>query len=160
MRWNDFAALPAICRFEERAQGLFQALNEFCICAPAGPNQYVDTVVMANGACSSSLVPSALGPFLQKRIGGWTSATTFPGPEFVLFDFGWLATKNGCNGTGRDEWYEGGETLGGFPAFDWAGLALAPEFEDLGSARFSFTNPAVRIGAPHVAEYLLNFNLP
>jgi len=162
MRWNDYSTAPQICRFEERAQGIFQAGNTFCFCAgppPANP-QYIDTMVSAQGACGSSVVPSPNGPFTQKQIGGWTSATAWPGQEFVLFDFGWLDTKNGCIGTGRPEWYEGGETIGGFPATDFAGVALGRQFEDLGSARFSFINPAVRIGAPHVCEYLLNFNLP
>jgi hypothetical protein len=160
MRWNNFATLPLICNFEERVQGVFQAMNEFCLCSPSPINQYIDTAVSAFGGCGSSVTPSPLGPFFQKRIGRWTTTATYPGVEFVLFDFGWLATKNACTGTGSDQWYEGGETIRGYPAFDFAGNQLASEFEDLSSCRQSFANPAVRIGAPHVSEYILNFNLP
>jgi hypothetical protein len=45
-------------------------------------------------------------------------------------------------------------------AVDINGLLLDPEFEDLGSCNNSITNPAIRIGAPHVSDYILNFNLP
>ena len=97
---------------------------------------------------------------MQKRIGGWTAAGSYPGLEYALFDFGWLDYRNGCSATNTPEWFEGGETIGGYPAVDFAGLALAPEFEDLGSCNTSTTSSAVRIGAPHLADYLLYLNLP
>jgi hypothetical protein len=77
-----------------------------------------------------------------------------------LFDFGYLSYVNGCTATTSQEWFEGGETVGGYPATAFTGLPLDPEFEDLGSSNNSTTNPAIRIGAPHFANYLLNFNLP
>ena len=161
LRRNLWGPAPVACSFEEAVMGAFASLNEFCACGPAGaPNQYVATQVTANGACGSLVQPSPIGVFQQKRIGRWTSATLYPGPEFLLFDFGFLDTTDGCTGAATMEWYEGGETLRGFPAFDFAGLSLDPEFEDLGSCNNSYTNPAIRIGAPHVSNVILNFNLP
>ena len=159
-RWNNWGPAPQACTNEEPATGAFLAQNEFCFCIPTGPNQYVNTSVNANGTCGSTVANDPLGLFLQKRIGGWTSATQFPGIEFALFDFGYLRYGNGCNLTSSVEWFEGGETLGGYMAIDVNGLLMNPEFEDLGSSNNSTTNPAIKIGAPHVVNYVLNFNLP
>lgn len=161
MRWNNWAATPAICTFREPALGNFVANNQYCLCGPATAGaQNVDSFVSAQSQCGSSVTPSPTGRFTQKRIGMWTLAGTFPGPEHLLFDYGELRLQNGCTGAGTIEWYEGPETIGGFPAFDAAGLVLGRQFEDLGSCNTSATNPARRIGAPHVTYSILNFNLP
>lgn len=161
IRWNRWIAAAPTCTFEERAQGVFQAQNAFCTCVTASVSpQYVNTMVQAIGSCGSTIGPSGQGPFQQKRLGGWTSATQFPGQEQVLFDFGWLLTVDGCTGTTSNEWYEGSETLKGFPAFDFFGVPLDSQFEDLGSSNLSTTSSAVFIGASHVCDVILNFNLP
>lgn len=159
IRKNNWAALPQICTFEESCAGLFQAQNAFCLCTPTGPGQYVQTSVNAAGACGSTIAPSANGVFEQKRIGRWTNPAVYPGSQFLLFDFGWLATQDGCTGAGTQEWYEGVETIRGYVAYDFAGTPLGSQFEDLASANQSATSAAPRIGAPHVAYWLLNFNL-
>ena len=161
IRWNRWIAAAPTCTFEERAQGVFQAQNAFCTCVTASVSpQYINTLVQAFGSCGSTIGASTAGPFQQKRLGGWTSATQFPGPEQVLFDFGWLLTVDGCTGTTSNEWYEGSETLKGFPAFDFFGVPLDSQFEDLGSCNLSTTSSAAFIGASHVCDVLLNFNLP
>lgn len=161
IRWNNWMApAPQACTFEEPVNGGFFAQNEFCFCGTAGPPQYISTNVDAVSICGSQAVPSPLGSFMQKRIGNWTAAGSYPGVEYALFDFGWLSYRNGCSATNTQEWFEGGETLGGYPAFDFAGLTLDPEFEDLGSCNFLTTNPATRIGAPHVSNYMIYLNLP
>jgi hypothetical protein len=161
IRWNRWVATAPTCTFEERAQGIFQAQNPFCFCVTAALTpQYVPTLVQAIGSCGSTINPSGMGPFLQKRLGGWTNPAQFPGVEQLLFDFGWLLTVDGCTGTTSQEWYEGSETLKGFPALDFFGLPLDPQFEDLGSSNLSTTSAAVQIGAPHFSNVLLNFNLP
>lgn len=160
MRFNNWAATPAICTFEEPIQGAFVAQNQFCMCTTAGPGQYISSFVQAQGNCGSSVNPSPLGPVLQKRIGGWTNPNVFPGNEFVFLDFGYLATTGACAGTVSQEWYEGVETIGGFPANDFAGVALGRQFEDFGSCNSSPTSAATRIGAPHVSYFVLNMNLP
>jgi hypothetical protein len=160
MRWNNWAALPAICTFEERVQGSFQAVNDFCVCSSAGAPQYIATNVQAQGACGSAINPSPIGPFLQKRIGMWNNANVYPGLEFLLLDLGSLNWVNGCTGTSTIEWYEGVETIRGYPAFDFSGNALGFQFEDLGSANRGPNNPVMHIGAPHISFSILNFNLP
>jgi hypothetical protein len=161
IRWNNWAApAPQACKVGEPVNGTFTAQNEFCVCVTTGAPQYIATNVNAVSVCGSQAVPSAVGPYMQKRIGSWSVATSYPGVEYVLFDFGWLNYRNGCSTSITNEWFEGGETIGGFPAVDFAGVALGRQFEDLGSCNTSTTSAAVRIGAPHVANYLLYLNLP
>ncbi|MCC7013349.1 MAG: hypothetical protein IT454_12365 [Planctomycetes bacterium] len=159
MRTNDWSMGNAICRYREPVNGNFVAQNQFCMCVGTGAPQYISSFVQANSICGSSVGPAATA-FLQKRLGGWTNPAVFPGTEFVLFDFGQLMRVDACTGVTTIEWYEGGETIGGFPAFDFAGVALGRQFEDLGSANTSPTNPATRIGAPHISNSMLEFNLP
>lgn len=161
IRWNRWGIAPSACTFEERAQGNLQASNQFCFCVTASPSQqYILTAVQATGQCGSAISPAISGPFQQKRLGGWTSPTQFPGVEQLLFDFGYLRTADGCTGAQGDQWYEGSETLKGYPAIDFTGVPLDPQFEDLGSCNLSTTSSAVQIGAPHFSDVLLNFNLP
>jgi hypothetical protein len=160
-RWNNWAASPAICTFREPAQGNFIANTQFCLCGPSTAGlQNVDSTVFAQGQCGSAVGPTPNTRFTQKRIGVWTSPTTFPGIEHLLFDFGDLRLANGCNGAQTTEWYEGVETIGGWPAFDITGVALGRQFEDLGSCNTSPTSMARRIGAPHISYSILNFNMP
>jgi hypothetical protein len=159
VRWNNWGNAPAICTLEEPATGTFQSSNAFCMCVSGG-NQYVSTNVSANGVCGSSVTRSPIYGFYQERIGSWTNASAYPGTQDLLFDFGYLAYANACNGIFTQEWFEGGETLGGYTAFDFTGVALGTQFEDLASASLSMTNQATRIGAPHVSYYMLNFNQP
>lgn len=161
MRWNNWAASPAICVFEEPCQGNLVAQNQFCRCVTASPAaQYISTSIQANSICGSSVNPSALGPVFQKRVGSWTNAAAFPGVEFLLIDMGYLTHVNGCTGVVSNQWFEGTETIGGFPAFDFTGVQLGRQFEDMESTNTSATNITTRIGAPHVPYYVLNFNLP
>jgi hypothetical protein len=160
MRWNNWAASPAICRFEESCQGVFQAQNSFCMCNTAGAPGYIASFVNANGNCGSSVNPSPVGIFMQKRVGGWMAGPQFPGNEYLLIDLGYLAHVNGCTGVFSQEWFEGAETIGGNPAFDFSGQPLGQQFEDLESCNASSTSSATLIGGPHVPYYLLNFNLP
>ena len=160
MRWNRWNPAPQTCAFDEPANGSFVAGNEFCFCSATGPGQYINTTVVASGTCNSSVSPDPNGPFMQKRIGGWTSATQYPGQEFVLFDFGFLRHVNGCTGVNTTQWFEGAETVGGYFSVALTGLLLDPEFEDLGSCNNAITNPAIKIGAPHISDYQLQFNLP
>lgn len=161
LRWNNWAAAPSICTFREPANGNFVANNTYCLCGPVTAGaQNVDSFVQAQGNCGSSVSPSPTGRFTQKRIGVWTNPNAFPGVEHLLFDFGELRWQNACNGVGSIEWYEGAETIGGFPAIDNTGLLLGRQFEDLGSCNTSATNSSRRIGAPHVVYSILNFNLP
>ncbi len=160
MRKNSWFAAPTICNFEEPATGVFTPLNDFCTCSSSGANQYNMAAVQAVGVCSSRVNPSALGPLMQKRLGGWNNPNVYPGVSVLLFDFGFLDYLDGCSGASTSEWFEGSETIKGLPAWDFTGVALGTQFEDLGSANKSATVPATFIGAPHVVNYVLNFNMP
>jgi len=160
-RWNNWAAAPAICTYREPAQGNFIANTPFCLCGPSTAGaQNIDSTVFASGMCGSAVSPAPNGRFTQKRIGMWTNPAVFPGVEHLLFDFGDLRLANPCTGTQSIEWYEGSETIGGYPAFDITGVALGRQFEDLGSCNTSAVSTNRRIGAPHVVYSILNFNMP
>jgi len=162
IRWNNWGALPAICTLRQKAQGNFQANATFCLCGntTAASPQNVDTTITAQSVCGSSVNNFAGMRFTQKRIGVWTNPNVFPGVEHLLFDFGDQTYVNGCTGTTSVEWFEGSETIGGYPAFDFNLNPLGRQFEDLGSCNTSPSNPARRIGAPHIVNAILNFNLP
>lgn len=158
-RWNHWGPAPGMCMSRENLNGTVTPLNVFCVCASAG-SQYVMSIVQSNGTCGTSVNPSPLGPFQQKRIGGWTNAAAYPGLEFLLIDMGNLVYTDGCSGAASDEWFEGVTTIGGFPAMDAAGLPLGTQFLDYGSSNKSGTNPNPLIGAPHVPHYMLDYFLP
>jgi len=163
LRRNNWTA-ALTCEFEQGAGGGFFATTpQHCLCTPGGPPQFIPTMVDVRGQCNSHAISNtAFGPFQQMRIGSWTSATAFPGQEFALFDFGYLNYIDGCPAPPFTslEWFEGGETIGGFPAVDLAGAPMPPEFEDLGSCNASTTNPAIKIGGQHVSNKLMYLNLP
>ncbi|MCY3003465.1 MAG: hypothetical protein NTV21_16850 [Planctomycetota bacterium] len=162
-RYNNWAAGSNLCTFREPApQGNVVANALYCLCATstAAAGQFVDTFVAVAGQCGSSVFPTPASRFTQKTIGTWTNPNQFPGVEALLFDYGDLQYTNGCNGNVSVEWYEGVETIGGFPAIDFTGVLLGRQFEDWGSCNNSPTNPARRIGAPHVTYSLVTLNLP
>lgn len=160
VRRNNWGLFPTICSFEEPATGNFNPVADVCMCTSAGAGQYNLAALNANGACGTVITPSPLALISQKRLGAWTSPNTYPGPETLLFDFGYLNYQDGCTGATTNEWFEGAETIGGFPAIEFTGAALGRQFEDLASCNTSPTVPATLIGAPHVVNYLLNFNMP
>ena len=161
-RMNSWAPAPAaVCTTREPATGSFIAGNQYCFCNTAGSPQFINSTVGAGSACGSAVSPDPNMSFIQMRLGGWNVPTAFPGNEFALFDFGFLRYVNGCPApAATTEWFEGGETVGGFMAVDLTGVLLDPEFEDLGSCNNSPTSPAIKIGAPHISNFILNFNLP
>jgi hypothetical protein len=160
VRRNSWGVAPTICNFEEPATGNFNAIADSCACAPGGIGQYNQAILNANGVCGTMVNPSPLAMFNQKRLGAWTSFNTYPGPQTLLFDFGFLDYRDGCTGVLTSEWFEGAETIGGYPAVEFTGAALGRQFEDLASCNTSPTAPATLIGAPHVVNYILNFNMP
>lgn len=166
VRRNGWETAPAICRFEERVEGgVFQTIREFCPCAlpgQIGPPQYIESLVEGGAVCGSSFVTdtAAPPPITQQRIGSWTIGTAFPGSEFLLLDEGFLRYTDGCTGTTSPQYFKGVETIGGFPAFTFAGAPLGRQFEDYGSANRSPASPTPVIGIPYISFYILNLNLP
>ncbi|MCK6445443.1 MAG: hypothetical protein L6Q99_03545 [Planctomycetes bacterium] len=160
-RGNTWATAPMICTFEERAQGNFAPMADFCSCSTASATpQYNMAQLVSSGVCGTQVLPSINGPMNQKRLGSWTNPNVYPGIQSLLFDFGWADYIDGCSGALSTEWFEGVETIGGFPAIDFNGLALDRQFEDLMSCNKAPTSPAPLVGAPHVVNWILNYNLP
>lgn len=160
LRQNNWAA-PTICTFEEPVTGgNLVPFSDVCFCNTAAAGQYNMGSLFASGACGSQVAPSPLGNLNQKRLGGWTNPSVFPGVETLLFDFGWADYADGCIGTLSSEWFEGVETIGGFPAVEFTGLPLGRQFEDLMSCNAAPSAPVPLIGAPHFVNYILNLNLP
>ncbi|MBI5434607.1 MAG: hypothetical protein HZA52_17380 [Planctomycetes bacterium] len=161
VRHNDWAAAPMVCTFEEPlVGGSLSPMFDTCMCTTTAAGQYNMGTLFAGAACGSQVSPSPLSNFNQKRIGTWTNPNVFPGVETLLFDFGYLDYFDGCNGALSSEWFEGVETIGGFPAVDFTGVPFGRQFEDVMSCNKSPSSPAPLIGAPHVVDYVLNFNLP
>ncbi|MCK6446487.1 MAG: hypothetical protein L6Q99_08865 [Planctomycetes bacterium] len=158
---NNIWVAPNTCTFEEPAiGGSLTPFADTCFCNPGPTGQYSMGTLAAGGACGTQLMPSPIGNFNQKRIGTWTNGNVFPGIQTLLFDFGYLDYVDGCTGVLSSEWFEGVETIRGFPAFEFTGLALGTQFEDVMSCNASPTVPNTLIGAPHVVNYIVNLNLP
>ncbi len=164
IRFNDWSTAPAICRCEEPIQGgIFQPIREFCLCgSTTSPLQYIETNVQGGGICGTTFffgpTPNVPLPFLQKRIGGWTIPAAFPGTEFLLLDLGAARYTNGCTGVTTNQYFEGVETLGGYPARSYLGVPLGFQFEDLVSSNTQAG--ATVVSVPHLSYFILNLNLP
>ncbi len=168
LRKNDWTAVPNICRFEERAfQGFFTPFREFCPCVNPGGSgafRYFETRVDVRGGCGSRTttagVPAGSIQFLQKIIGGWTAIGPYPGAQQVLLDYGNMNHLDNCvpGGVVSLEFYEGVETIGGYPATRYNGspYPASLQFEDLGSS--DRPNGSMLISAPHVTWFILNAN--
>jgi hypothetical protein len=162
IRKNNFALAPSVCQFEERiVQANVTPLSPLCPCASASPSlQYIPTDANGMSGCNTSFrtSPNVPFPFFQKRIGSWTDPTTFPGFEFLLFDMGFIDYIDGCGpGFPTQQFFEGVETIRGWPAMTYTGAPLPLQFEDWGSS--NGLGGAVLFGAPHVTWYLINLNL-
>jgi hypothetical protein len=165
VRKNQWATIPNICLTEEPATGVVNIINPFCPCTSStGGGQFLLTNVSGAGTCgtvfNSPGTPTI--PFIQKKIGMWTSAASYPGPEYVLLDQGFLHWVSGCGPANLpDQYLKGVETIGG-----WAPYRLDPvlsplgiQFEDWGSANRTPNNVAPIIGAPYVTHFIVNLNI-
>lgn len=164
VRWNDWSTQPAICRGEEKSTGNVVQLGPVCMCStmPTAPGQYENTAIDVFGGCGSmsrTLLPPIV-PMVQKRIGRWTVAGTFPGFEYLNIDMGDMDYFNSCTGLTTTEFFEGVTTLGGYPAMSYAGVPFGRTQMDLGSSNRSPLSMARRVGVPHITQFVINLNLP
>lgn len=163
IRWNDWSSLPAICTGEETVSTAdLDVVDAYCPCDPPGLNpQYDETTVSFSGACGSSgaTVPLSALPFLQKRIGSWTSASIYPGLKDLALAMGDLEYADGCTGIPSTEFFEGVSTFGGFSATTYAGDPLGRQSLDIGSSNRTPINLIRQVGKPHVTQYIVNLNI-
>jgi len=163
LRWNDWAALPAICRGEETAIGQVTQLGSRCLCSTssAAPAQYEMTDVGFAGSCGSFVRTTPAPTNLwQKRIGRWTNPVVFPGNEELNVVMGDMDSQIGCNLLFQQEFFEGAATLRGWLATTYTGLVLGTQFIDVGSSNRTPGNMARRVGVPHVTQSIVNIDLP
>jgi hypothetical protein len=168
-RTNYWPIAPSICLMPEPVfSGGVGPQSSFCSCPTGGSGalQFVDTIVMATGACTSSLnAGGSSSSFVQKRIGNWTNPGVFPGPQSLLLGMGIGAYLEGCTRVTSPQYFEGVETIGGFAAQTYSGAALGRQLEDWGSsnprpAPGTTPTPSVVIGVPHLTWYLTYLTLP
>jgi hypothetical protein len=167
-RLDQWTTAPDICNCEELALvanvGSGSGLCE-CPASATGAPQFVETFVSAAGECNSTLNTGQFPlPFVQKRIGRWTNAATYPGGQYLLLEMGYLAYGDACEGTLAPQYMEGVETIGGFRAITYDGIPLDRQFDDWGSsnprpAAGTPPHPNPIVGAPHITWYLTHMNL-
>jgi hypothetical protein len=159
--WSGPANFPPRClREEPLLTGQLEPLGEFCPCnTPATSRQYIATNFEGNGVCGSQFGPTAVGnkPFVQKRIGFWPDATGAPF-KFLLAKQGDLEYFDVCTDLATTEYFEGVETIGGFPQFTLDCRALGRQSDDDGSSNFVRCEPFK--GAPHVVCKIISVNAP
>jgi hypothetical protein len=157
LRKNNWATSPQICHVRGSLHGTFQAGATICLCVPTGLASVRQTSVNAAGA--------AAAPSPRARTGVRAEADRpldergrLPRQPVLLFDFGWLSTQDGCTGRDRRSGTRASRRSAGTSPTTSRPAAREP-VRGLASANLSATSPAPRIGAPHVAYWLLNFNL-
>ncbi len=161
--WNGLQ--PPLCLCEEPlVEGVMNPIQDFCPCGPpaGGAPQYVLTEFFGMGLCGSSFRTGTVGPkpFAQKRLGFFTNADGTPF-KFLLLKMGDVEYIDACvppPGNRTIEYFEGVETIGGFPAFTLNGQFLGSQFDDDGSSNFLVCQR--RKGVPHIVCKIINANMP
>lgn len=162
MRAWDVLALPARCKTEEPLLG--GAINPsapVCMCG-TGPAAWHQGQFVLGGAFGATLNPfPGSDPFRSFPIGMWTNPTAFPGVEEVRFSCNegqWVE----CTGAGRQEYYFGVTTAGGFPAYSFNGasapMPLPQTFVDQCNSVLLPANVATR-NQPYYSDHIVNVNL-
>lgn len=162
-RW-DATALPARCDHEEPL--LFATFNPSgttCMCG-TGPGLWYEAFFNAAGNTGTTISPY-LGsdPFRSYPIGTWTNPAVFPGVEEVRWNTNDLQYVE-CTGVGRQEYYFGVTTAGGYPAFTIPSIApgvpapLPLTFIDQANSVLLPANIVTR-NVPYRSDHILNLNL-
>ncbi|MBI3844175.1 MAG: hypothetical protein HY292_05990 [Planctomycetes bacterium] len=165
IRKNRWTAIPSICSFREPLQ-ISSVIPQGALCpCGAGGTQYDRSIFRVVGQCGTNVSAGFAFPipFIQKRIGRWTSATAYPGLQELVLDEGYVSYQDGCTATTLTQYLQGVETIGGFLPFRAAQPPLVPldrQFEDLATANIGPNNSALRIGSPYVTHYIINVNYP
>lgn len=153
---------PVICfRDDPIRDGFLNPFQEVCLCANGGP-QYAISEFFGNTLCNTNFGPGpATKVYTQKRIGFFPDAAGNPF-KFVLLAQGDLQFADACLGLVTQEYFEGVETIGGFPAFTVPPVGAVPvplgrTFIDIGSSN---NNACVKIKAiPHAVCKLICVNI-
>ncbi len=165
VRKLDALVLPARCDHEEPLLfGSFNPSANVCLCG-TGPGLWYEAFFTGAGGNGTTLNPF-LGsdPFRSFPIGMWTNPNAYPGVEEVRWNTNELQYVE-CTGVGRNEYYYGVTTSGGFPAFTISSLFPTPPpmplpqtFVDQSNSVLLPANVATR-NIPFKSDHILNLNL-
>ncbi|MFN0244118.1 MAG: hypothetical protein ACKVWV_14600 [Planctomycetota bacterium] len=162
-RW-DATALPARCDHEEPL--LFATFNPSgttCMCG-VGPGLWYEAFFNAAGNTGTTITPyPGSDPFRSYPIGTWTNPAAYPGVEQLRWNTNDLQYVE-CTGVGRQEYYFGVTTSGGFPALTIPSIApglpvpLPLTFIDQANSVLLPANVVTR-NVPYRSDHILNLNL-
>ncbi|MCC7012107.1 MAG: hypothetical protein IT454_06080 [Planctomycetes bacterium] len=162
MRKWDALALPARCGAEEPlVGGTLNPVGAVCMCG-SGPSNWHEANLFVGGIYGSIVQPfPGSDPFRSFQIGMWTNPAVFPGVEELRYNCNegqWID----CFGVGRNEYYFGVTTHGGFPAFVLDAtnppVPLGTMFIDQSNSVVLPANIATR-NRPYRSDHILNLNL-
>ncbi len=149
---------PIVCfRDDPIVQGALDPVADFCPCGPNGLPQYTFSLFQGTTQCGSNFMNSSqtTKEFVQKRLGFFPDAAGNP-LKFVLLNMGDLEFRDACLGAVSFEYFEGVETMFGYPAFtfDPAGalMPLLPSSNRLNCSKIK--------GIPHYTCKLIDVNVP
>lgn len=154
--------LPVRCDHEEPLLfANFSTTGSLCMCG-AGPSLWHEASFNAAGIAGTTVTPyGGSDPFRSFPIGSWTNAAVYPGVEEVRWNTNDLQYVD-CTGAGRNEYYYGATTAGGYPAFTInAGVppvSLPTTFIDQSNSVILPLNVATR-NTPYRSDHILNLNL-
>ena len=157
----DATTLPAMCMHEEPlAFANFNPIGNLCVCGP-GPGLWYEAFVNAGSVFGTILNPfPGSAPFRSFPVGTWTNPNAFPGAEELRYNTNELMYVE-CTGVGRQEFYFGVTTAGGYPARSLSapgGPPLPPIFIDQSNSVLLPANVATR-NRTYRSDHILNFNL-
>lgn len=161
LRAWDVPVLPARCLAEEPilAPAFIAATGAVCLCG-SGPANWFEGQLNVFGAFGTTVTPfPGSDPFRSFPIGQWTNPAVFPGVEEVRWNCNealWVE----CTGVGRQEFYFGVTTAGGYQAFSITGSGSAPlpqTFIDQSNSVLLPANVAIR-NVPYRSDHVVNLN--
>lgn len=160
-KW-DATVLPARCGAEEPLLTASIGANAMvCLCG-SGPSNWFEGTLFAAGAWGTVVSPfPGSDPFRSFPVGQWTNPNVFPGVEELRWNSN-EAQFVECTGVGRQEYYFGVTTAGGWQAYSFnASTPPAPlpqTFVDQSNSVVLPANTATR-NRPYRSDHLLNLNL-
>jgi hypothetical protein len=159
-RW-DASALPARCALEEPLiTAAITANTMTCMCGTGPSNWYQGQLFAAGGSGSVVNTFAGADPFRSFPVGKWTVAAIYPGPEEVRWNCN-EAQFIDCTGVGRNEYYYGVTTAGGWAPYSIntssPSMPLPTTFVDQSNSVVLPANFATR-NVQFRSDHILNLN--
>jgi hypothetical protein len=159
--WQGVTQPPICLRRDRLTQFGIVPFQDLCVCAgpPPNPLQYSLSEFFGMSGCGTGFnIATQPKPFIQKKLGFFPDAAGNPF-KFLCMNMGDVNYFDVCTMLTTNEYFEGVETIGGFPKFTVNGTPLPfRQFIDDGSS--NFVNNARRKGILHVVSKIINANAP